>query len=108
MLTRLPKGHQELFDYWKEIEPEVRKIFSLFLNDKNEIVKAFEKLGLVFLNSKEIIFKCNCSRERMLSGIKALIDTGSSIESLFGEKDIIELKCDYCKTSYLITKSEIS
>jgi molecular chaperone Hsp33 len=108
MLTRLPKGHQELFDYWKEIEPEVRKIFSLFLNDKNEIVKAFEKLGLVFLNSKEVIFKCNCSRERMLSGIKALIATGSSIESLFGEKDIMELKCDYCKTSYLITKTEIS
>ncbi len=108
MVIRLPDAKRELDDYLKEIVPSIQKIFSSFFNSKEEIVTAFEKLGLFFLINKEVSFKCNCSRERMVSGIKVLLQTGSTIESLFDGKDDLEIKCDYCKTGYLITKKEIS
>ena len=42
----------------------------------------------------------------MLGGILSL--TGNhSIEDIFDGKDSLEAKCDYCKTTYLITKDEI-
>ena len=102
------KNEKGLEEYWELIQPKIEKIFAMALNEKQEIVTSFEEMGLIFLNSKEVIFKCSCNRERMLSGIRSLINTGSTVESLFEDKDSIELKCDYCKTSYLITKTEIA
>ncbi|WP_034720230.1 Hsp33 family molecular chaperone HslO, partial [Bacteriovorax sp. DB6_IX] len=59
-----------------------------------------------FIGSKEISFKCNCSRERMLTGVAGL--TGShTIDDIFDGKESLEAKCDYCKTNYLITRDEI-
>ncbi len=109
LIMKLPsvKNEKSLEEYWEIIQPKVEKIFARSLNDQKEIVLSFEEIGLIFLNSKEVLFKCNCNRERMLSGVKALISTGSTVESLFDGSDSLELKCDYCKTGYLITKKEI-
>jgi molecular chaperone Hsp33 len=110
LIMKLPgnKNEKGLEEYWELMQPKIEKIFAQALNEKQEIVLSFEDMGLIFLNSKEVLFNCNCNRERMLSGVRALMATGSTIESLFGEDDSIELKCDYCKTTYLITKKEIS
>ena len=110
LIMKLPgnKNEKGLEEYWELIQPKIEKIFAMALNEKQEIVTSFEEMGLIFLNSKEVIFKCSCNRERMLSGIRSLFNTGSTVESLFEDKDFIELKCDYCKTSYLITKTEIA
>lgn len=109
LILKLPgfKIQKELEEYWETIKNKTEEIFKLSLNEKEKIVSSFESLGLIFLNNKEVKFKCSCSRERMISGVKALINTGSTIESFFDSKDSIELKCDYCKTAYLITKKEI-
>jgi len=109
LIMKLPgfKHQKDLAEYWENIKPKTEEIFKLSLIEKEKIVSSFKSMGLVFLNNKEVKFKCSCSRERMISGVKALINTGSSIESFFDGKDTIELKCDYCKTAYLITKKEI-
>ena len=109
LIMKLPsvKNEKSLEEYWEIIQPKMEQIFAKSLNDKKEIVLSFEEMGLIFLNCKEVLFKCNCNRERMVSGIKSLISTGSTVESLFDGSDSLELKCDYCKTSYLITKKEI-
>jgi molecular chaperone Hsp33 len=95
-----------LEEYWDKIENSAREIFKHPTSDYIKIESHFEKMALTYLGSKEIKFKCNCSRERMLNGIRTLIRSGG-IEHVFGEDESeIETKCDYCKTSYLIFKNE--
>ena len=95
-----------LDEYWNKIESSISELFKKHTSDYLEIESYFEKMALIYLGSKEIKFKCNCSRERMVNGIKTLIRSGG-IEHVFGEDESeIETKCDYCKTSYLISKNE--
>jgi len=95
-------------EYWNKIESHLTDLFKKHTSDYAEIQKHIEEIGLIYLGSKEIKFKCNCSRERMVNGIRTLIRSGG-IDHVFGEdEDEIETKCDYCKTSYLILKSEFA
>ena len=61
--------------------------------------------GLTFLNGKDLDFKCNCSYERMVSGVQSLLNT-SHIDDIYEGKESIETRCDYCKTYYQIPKSQ--
>jgi molecular chaperone Hsp33 len=95
-------------DYWEKIKPEMAALFSLHTDEYSLIQKHIEKMGLVYLGSREIKFKCNCSRERMLAGVRTLIRS-SGIDHVFAaDENEIETKCDYCKTSYLLLKSEFN
>ncbi len=92
--------------YWESIQGEVTKLFDTGTTEQIDIQTCLEKMGLLFIGSKEIKFKCNCSRDRMLDGIKSIV-RASGIDHVFGaDEDEIEAKCDYCKTSYLILRSE--
>ena len=115
MLSKLPDINVDkekvedgisLDEYQKNIQDKLSELFKKATSEPEEITKTISDLGLSFLSSKDITFKCNCSRERMLGGILSL--TGNhSIEEIFDGKDSLEAKCDYCKTTYLITKDEI-
>ena len=115
LISRLPdknvdKDHIEdrinLHDYIKKISPAVKKFFSQAEADEKHIQNFFSELNLEYLISKEVKFKCNCSRDRMVSGIAGLAKTGS-MQEVFDNKESLEAKCDYCNTEYLITKDEI-
>ncbi|WP_127717727.1 Hsp33 family molecular chaperone HslO [Halobacteriovorax sp. HLS] len=93
-------------EYWMKIQATVNELFSKSTTEQSIIQKSFEDLGLTFLGSKLIEFKCNCSRERMLASIGSLCQA-SSIEEVFEGDENIESKCDYCKTFYLITKDDV-
>jgi molecular chaperone Hsp33 len=93
-------------EYWLKIQTKVNELFDAAATDQESIQKTFEDLGLTFLGSKLIEFKCNCSRERMLGSISSLCKS-TSIEEIFEGKDQIETKCDYCKTFYLLTKDDV-
>lgn len=77
------------------------------INDSEEVVEAFKANDFDYLLGKEIEFKCNCSRERMLDGILSLASQ-HSIEEIFEDKDNIETRCDYCKTYYQIDRKELT
>lgn len=95
-------------EYWQKIGKQIEALFKKHTEDYSEIQTHIEKLGLVYLGSKEVKFKCNCSRERMVQGLWSIIRT-SGINQIFGEDEQeIETKCDYCKTSYLILKKEFT
>ncbi|EQC51724.1 Hsp33 family molecular chaperone HslO [Bacteriovorax sp. DB6_IX] len=115
LFSRLPQKNvnkeevierQSLHDYWQDIEPKITNLFKEASTDYDKIQRVVEELGFEFIGSKEISFKCNCSRERMLTGVAGL--TGShTIDDIFDGKESLEAKCDYCKTNYLITRDEI-
>ncbi len=92
--------------YWKKIEVSLDELYEKATYDYGIIQKHIEDLGLLYLGSKEIKFKCNCSRERMFQGLTSLINS-TGIDHVFepAEKSI-ETTCDYCKTSFLFLREE--
>ena len=115
MLMKLPEINvnkirtsyvQSIEQYWKNLEVKTLKLYESGTTEQKDIQTHFENEGMIYLGSREIRFKCSCSRERMFEGISSLI-WSSGIDTIFdpGEKTI-ETKCDYCKTSYLMTREE--
>lgn len=95
-----------ILEYWKKIAPFISSLYENASTEQRDIQEPLEAQGFLFLGSKEIKFKCTCSRERMLEGVYSLI-SASGIDSVFmPEEKTIETKCDYCKTYYLLRKEE--
>ncbi|AUN96767.1 hypothetical protein DOM21_17935 [Bacteriovorax stolpii] len=94
--------------YWKSIQEKVEDLFKKGTTEQSDIQPHFENLGLTFLGSKQVSFKCTCSRQRMFEGVRSII-WASGIDAVFApDESSIETKCDYCKTSYLMTREEFS
>jgi molecular chaperone Hsp33 len=94
-----------LSEYWFKVSPSINDIYSNSLSDVEEIKKSMSIFGATYLRSKDVGFKCACSRERMLLGLLGLMRSG---ENLFSHgEDNLETKCDYCKTYYLFTKKDL-
>lgn len=93
----------EFYDHHHHKLMELMEDYSL---DSSQIKEKLESNGWMFLKEKEISYSCQCSRDRMLSGVISLLKVYSK-EELFEGKDHIETKCDYCKTYYLIQSSEV-
>ncbi len=92
-------------DYWEKKSPGLKGLFQKGLSDPEEIKKEMLALGTTYLRSKDVGFKCACSRDRMLQGLLGLMRSG---ETLFEEgKSSLETKCDYCKTYYQFTKKDL-
>jgi molecular chaperone Hsp33 len=95
-------------DYWNKVKTRALELFAKHTDNYEVIQKHFEDLGLLYLGSKEIKFKCTCSRERMVKGIRTLIASNGINQVFAHDESEIETKCDYCKTSYLILKKEFT
>jgi molecular chaperone Hsp33 len=115
MISRLPDHNVDkeeveerltLEEYIANIKNKVDDIFAKNLTKIEDVQNEFTKLGFNLLTSREVSFKCNCSRDRMVTGIAGLAKN-HNIDEVFEGKDSLEAKCDYCKTTYLITKEEI-
>lgn len=100
-----PTESRSLDDFQKTINPKIDEIFASGTNEESVVIKSLEESNLKYLTGKDLDFKCNCSYERMLSGVESLL-RGHTIDEVFREDDSIETRCDYCKTFYQIPKSE--
>jgi molecular chaperone Hsp33 len=93
-------------EYFKKISADLESLYQKQTTDYETIQKHFENIGLIYLGSKEVSFKCTCSRDRMYQGLKSLINS-SDINHVFEPHEkSIETTCDYCKTSYLFMRDE--
>ena len=62
-------------------------------------------LGVVFMETTEVCYKCYCSRERVT---KALISLGKAeLEEIAGEDKPFTVDCQFCDTVYEFTPGEI-
>ena len=93
-------------EYWQRIGSQTQELYDLGTTKQVDIQTHFESLGMIFLGSREVIFKCTCPRQRLFDGIRSII-WSAGIDSVFApDETFIETKCDYCKTSYLLTREE--
>jgi molecular chaperone Hsp33 len=113
MVTKLPPANvnsniDESFsrqEFIKKHSVFFQNIFEAATDDIERIVKLFEDRGFSYMTSRQIDFFCPCSKDRMLLNLKGLY--ANDIEHLFDGKDRVEIKCDYCRKEYVITKPEI-
>lgn len=82
----------------------VQELFKKHTDDIEIIVNSLEDVGFSYLSSKEIKFNCPCSKERMLTNVMMLNENDR--DHVFEEKAEIEIRCDYCNTTYSITKED--
>jgi molecular chaperone Hsp33 len=116
-INRLPKFNvdqiQENTDlkdleFIKNLKEKFTPIFQAGYNDVENLVKNIEALGFIYLSSQTVELFCPCTREKMLynlMGLNLMSDDGN--DDLFDENQMLELKCDYCKKTYQIHKSEL-
>lgn len=80
-------------------------VFETATDDIEKIVKLFEDRDFAYMGSRQIDFYCPCSKDRMVLNLRGLYS--GDIDELFENKPSIEIKCDYCRKVYDITKAEI-
>lgn len=94
-------------EYWIKVQTMINKLHIDAVHDEKIIIDSFINEGLIYLGIKDIQFKCSCSFDRMLQGIKSLV-ASSGIDDVFNDdKSEIETRCDYCRTNYIIKRSDI-
>lgn len=81
-------------------------VFETATDDIEKIVKLFEDQGFAYIGSRQIDLFCPCSKDRMLLNIRGLYQ--GDLDHIFEGQDSIELKCDYCKKIYSVTKSDLT
>ena len=63
-------------------------------------------LGMVFLETTEVSYKCYCSRDRVTS---ALISLGrQELEQIRDEGNTFPVECQFCDTVYRFTPEDIA
>lgn len=113
MVTKLPPLNVNVVqdealsrkDYIQKQKGFFHSVFELGTDDIEKIVKLFEDRGFSYLGSRQISFFCPCSHERMVLNLRGLY--AGDTEELFGKDEALDIKCDYCRKNYHITKSEI-
>ncbi len=102
-LNEEPTTRQEFI---KKHEHFFRDVFETATDDIEKIVKMFEDRGFTYMTSRQIDFYCPCSHDRMVLNLKGLYS--GDLEHLFNGKDSVEIKCDYCRKLYSITRNDLT
>jgi len=101
----LPEG-VSFEEFSINLQENLDQVFNQGAHSEEEMNTEMSKLGFMLLKSKEVSFKCSCSRERMVTGVSSLLGS-HTIDEIFLEDQSVETKCDYCNTFYQITKAEV-
>lgn len=116
MITKLPSSNidkkfdvsddRSLLDYTLESAKLINEAFDIGKeHDEQAIVKFFEKAEFNYISGRDILFKCPCSKERMVQNIFTL--PNDDIEDLFAKEGFITTRCDYCNSLYEIYKADL-
>jgi molecular chaperone Hsp33 len=89
------KNNKEFFHY----------VFESGTDDIEKIVKLFEDQGFSYMASRQVDFYCPCSKDRMALNLRGLYS--GDLDHLFDGKESIEIKCDYCRKLYNISRSDL-
>lgn len=108
MVQLLPGAGEEEISYLEKRTagfPEISFLFSEGFTPAQIIDLFMGDPDLVYLDGKEVGFKCNCSRERMLSGLAAL--GKSDLEEITKDGKPVETVCRFCNSKYVFEPDEL-
>jgi len=108
MIIQLMPGHQESDIVYLENKYEILNKFSTLLTEHQDLT---EILKLVFddnfkvLETMDVRFHCDCTKEKFSAGIATL--GSEEIEKIIEEDEQAEVICHYCNTQYLFSKEDL-
>lgn len=108
MVQLLPGAGEDEISYLEKRAagfPEISFLFSEGFTPAQIIDLFMGDPDLKYLDGKEVEFKCNCSRERMLSGLAAL--GKKDIEEITKDGKPIETVCRFCNSKYVFEPDEL-
>ncbi|MCP3980952.1 MAG: hypothetical protein GY716_16780 [bacterium] len=90
-----------------EVREAVEAIFALGLCEVPEIADAFAEIGFRLIAHRPVKFHCSCSHARMVQNLIPV--WAQEGETLFDAGETtLTVKCEYCKTEYVIARDEIA
>lgn len=89
------------------IESDLREIFARALTDPGQIRNAIQGIGFRFLAARPVIFRCSCSKGRVLQSLARLGERDRADLFHPGE-ETVEITCEYCKKRYEISRADLA
>ena len=108
MIQLLPGAGEDEISYLEKRAsgfPEISFLFSEGFTPAQIIDLFMGDPDLKYLDGREVEFKCNCSRERMFSGLAAL--GRNDIEEITKDGKPVETVCRFCNTKYVFEPDEL-
>ncbi len=112
MISKLPNPDKEKSqlnaeEYLAKRRPEFDRILEKSLDDQEAIVEAFKQADFTFVQGKDIVLFCPCSKQIFISHIFTLGEADQ--RELFKDgQESISIKCHYCGKDYVIQRDEIA
>ena len=86
--------------------PSVTEMLSKGVTAEEIAMRLLDGLNPNILDEAEPVYKCDCSRERV---IRALISLGKDeLDSMAAEQEQTKVECHFCNKEYVFTSEEIS
>ena len=108
LLQLLPGAPDEVIDKLEEGIRRAGSVTSMLdsgMTPEDILGAVLGDLGVLFMETQEISYKCYCSRERVE---KALISLGKKeLEEIAGEGDSFPVECQFCDTVYKFSPEEL-
>ena len=109
LVQLLPGAPDEVIDKLEEGIRRAGAVTSMLengLTPEDILGQVCGQLGVVFMETTEVEYKCYCSRQRVTS---ALISLGrKELEEIRDEKKTFPVECQFCDTVYSFTPEDIS
>ncbi|MEH6824198.1 MAG: Hsp33 family molecular chaperone HslO [Motiliproteus sp.] len=77
----------------------------LELDNETLLVRLFHEETVRVYEPSELIFKCDCSKDRCLGALRTLSDP--ELEEMLDEQGGIEMDCQFCNSRYQIDRVEV-
>ena len=90
----------------EELSGQLAELFEKGWSEPSDIEAAFAAIGFRLLISRGVLFRCSCSRERLITTLHGIYTADST--ALFDpDQESIEVNCEYCKSAYTIARSDL-
>lgn len=90
-----------------ELRDKIEGIFARCLVDAGEIASAFGEIGFRLLADRSVRFVCACSHARVIDNLQPIFARDPA-ELFDPAQQSLDVKCEYCKSSYRVSRDELS
>ncbi len=77
----------------------------LELDNETLLFRLFHEEEVRVYDANELVFKCDCSKDRCLGALRTLSDL--ELQQMLDEQGVIEMDCQFCKARYSIDQVEV-
>lgn len=77
----------------------------LELDNQTLLFRLFHEEQVRVYEASELVFKCDCSKERCLGALRTLSE--DELQEMLDEQGVIEMDCQFCKNRYHIDQVEV-